>query len=383
MSIIWDKDWRYKIALDDSLTKEVTNFAESLSDKKAKKAMQYEIKFFKKYYSIEQVISRVQSLISDQEFNNFVKIIKKTYQNILFIPKELEKYYRNEILKLNKLYHDLLNFVLDMGLKSKVVPPMHSYYKIILGKFYSKTIAKCNKYASSNKRTLPKVILQEHEVRNALEMLKKKISNNPSILNLWGKENEIDYTLKFNNSFGFGKFRSENTSGLNNVFTVNCPDNKVLENDLQMQYLTNVYPGYAHFVNKQFANTKNRNIDFGASFIFNGWSTFSAWHIFPSLYTKNLKIENSKIVKLMLAKNSTKNYSRLYMLLLNTYEQNIALKLFRQLTQIPAKFESRILGALATEVVIDSGYAINPNNYLDRLSKSDITNYFTSLSKLK
>ena len=150
-----------------------------------------------------------------------------------------------------------------------------------------------------------------------------------------------------------------------------------------MQYLSNVYPGYAHFVERQFLDTINRHIDFGASFVINGWSTFSAWHIFPSLYTKNLKYINAKIVKFMLGKLTAKTFSNIYLFLINSYTEDVALKILMQLSQLPGKFESRFLGAIATEIVIDCNYALNPNNYLQRLAKCNITNYFTNLNKLK
>ena len=266
---------------------------------------------------------------------------------------------------------------------NKTFAPLKNYYKIVLGKFYSPVIAKCKKYASLLKPTLKKVVLQEYEIANSINNLKQKISSNPATLNLWGKDFDIDYILKYNNSYGFGKFRSSVTSGLINTFTVSCPDHCIDEDDLHIQYLTNVYPGYANFVNTQFGDTTTRSIDFGANFVFNGWSTFSAWHIFPSLYTKNLKIINSKIVSLLLNTPSEKNFTQIYRLLLNTFEKSVANKIYLQITQMPGKFESRILGAIATEIVIDKGYAMNPNNYLHRLKSCDISNYFTTLSKIK
>ena len=383
MSVLWKKNWRYEIALDSDILGDVTKFASEIKDRKAHKAFDFEIKFFKKYFSIDQVISRIQLISTDRELDEFTKTIKRNYTNLLHIPHQLEGYYRDIIAKLDPTMRELVEMVLSLGLKSTVVPPIKSYYKAILGKFYGKTIKKCKHYASSNKRNLPNRIIEEYEVKSLLDGLQKKIATSISDLNLWGRDHEMDYTLKFNNSYGFGKFRSEVTSNLNNTFTVNCPDNKMPENDLYMQYLTNVYPGYGHFVAREFQNLGNRAIDFGANFIFNGWSTFSAWHIFPSLYIKNLKVENCRIVSSIMSCKKPSDYDKLYQLLLNTYDKSIAIKLLKQISQYPAKFESRILGALATEIVIDSGYAINPNNYLERLKLSNITNYFTNLSKLK
>jgi hypothetical protein len=325
----------------------------------------------------------MQQIFTDEEYDEFVKNIKNNLSHLLFIPRELEDRYREEISKTKPLYHNILNFLLDYGMTNGAMCPVKKYYKIVLGKFYGKVVSKLSKYASHYKSSLPRKMLREYEVSTSLDELEKKIATSASVLNLWGKDHEIKYILKYNNKYGFGKFRSSITSDLNNVLTINCFDERVDENDLHIQYLTNVYPGYAHFVERQFKKTDNRSIDFGANFIINGWSTFSAWHIFPSLYTRNLKIINSKIIKLLLNNPSAENYTQIYRLLLNTFDQTIATKILYQITQQPAKYESRFLGAIATEIIIDLGYAMNPNNYLDRLSKVDITNHFTILKKLR
>ena len=383
MGVLWDKDWRYKISLNGEKLREVTAFSQTINDKNARTSFKKEIDFFKDYFSIESVISYMQLIFTDEEYDAFIKNIKHNLHHLLFIPSELEEKYREEIAKTKPLYHEILNFLLDYGMTKGVMCPVKKYYKIVLGKFYGKVIAKLSKYASHYKSSVPRKMLKEYEVSTSLDILEKKIATSPSVLNLWGKDHNIDYILKYNNKYGFGKFRSKVTSDLNNVFTVNCFDERVDENDLHIQYLTNVYPGYAHFVERQFRNTDKRSIDFGANFVINGWSTFSAWHIFPSMYTRNLKIINSKIIKLLLNKPSAENYTQIFRLLLNTFDQSIATKILYQITQQPAKYESRFLGAIATEIIIDLGYAMNPNNYLDRLSKTDITNYFTTVKKLR
>ncbi len=383
MAVLWDKDWRYKVALNGSKRREVISFADNISSPKARKAFHKEIDFFSEFYSIESVISYLQQIFTDEEYDEFVRNIKKNLSNLLFIPRELECRYRDAISKTKPIYHELLNYLLEYGMKNGKMCNTKKYYKIVLGGVYSKVIAKLNKYAQHYKGNIPTKLLKEYEISTSLDELKKKIASSQSVLNLWGKDHEIDYVLKFNNKYGFGKFRSNVTSELNNVFTVNSFDERVDENDLHIQYLTNVYPGYGHFVERQFRNTENRAIDFGANFVINGWSTFSAWHIFPSLYTRNLKIINAKIIKLLLNSPSAYNYTQIYRLLVNTFSPFIAEKILYQITQLPGKYESRFLGAIATEVIIDMGYAMNPNNYLDRLSKSDITNYFTTLSRLK
>jgi len=383
MSIIWDKDWKFKIAVDKDICNDVEKFASTIHNKEARQTLKKEIEFFKKYFSLDQVITKLATMQSDKEFSVFACNIRKNLQYMLQIPTELKDFYTKKIETSKPAYHELLTFLLNYGLTTKRVPPMKSYYKLVLGKFYNKVMTKIKTYASQYRKACETITLEEYEIRNSLDELRKKISSNTSTLNLWGKNHNINYTLKYNNSFGFGKFRSEITSGLNNVFTVNCPNNKVDENDLANQYFTNVYPGYGNFVATQFKEVGHRNIDFGASFVINGWSTFSAWHIFPSVYTKNLKIINSKIIVEVLNSMSSKNYKHLKILLENFYGKEIALKLIFQITQCPAKFESRILGAIATEIVIDQNFAINPNNYLERLSKVDITNHFTTLTKLK
>ncbi|MBE5735711.1 MAG: hypothetical protein E7361_04665 [Clostridiales bacterium] len=383
MAILWDKDWRYKIALNTTKRREVIDFAKTISNGNARKAFDRELSFFKDYFSIEAVISYLQQIFTDEEYNEFVKNIKANISHLLYIPKELENRYRDEISKTKPIYHQLLNYLLDYGMTKGTFCPIKKYYKVVLGSVYGRVINKLNKYAQHFRANQNKKYLKEYEVSTSLNELKKKISSNASVLNLWGKDHEIDYVLKINNKYGFGKFRSNVTSELNNVFTVNCFDGRVDENDLHIQYLTNVYPGYAHFVERQFQKTDNRSIDFGANFVINGWSTFSAWHIFPSIYTRNLKIINSKIIKLMLNTPSAKNYTQIYMLLTNTFDKAIAEKILYQITQLPGKYESRFLGAIATEIIIDLGYAMNPNNYLDRLSRADITNYFTTLPRLK
>ncbi len=383
MGVLWDKDWRYKIGINSEKLREITAFGETIHDGGARKAFAKEVKFFKNYFSIESVISYMQQIFTDEEYAAFVKDIKSNLSNLLYIPKELESRYREEIAKTKDIYHELLNFLLNYGMTKGVMCPVKNYYKIVLGKFYSKVIAKINKYASHFKSNIPRKMLKEYEVSTSLDELKKKIAASTSTLNLWGKDCRIDYILKYNNKYGFGKFRSNVTSELNNVFTVNCFDERVDENDLHIQYLTNVYPGYGHFVERQFKKTDGRSIDFGANFVINGWGTFAAWHIFPSLYTRNLKIINSKIIRLLLNTPSAKNYTQIYQLLLNTFDQSIATKILYQISQMPSKYESRFLGAIATEIIIDLGYAMNPNNYMDRLSKADITNYFTTLKKLR
>ena len=64
MSVLWDKDWRYKIVLDKHILHDVTSFAKSIKNKDASKAMLSEIDFYKK--------PRCKVLLSYQDLTPFL-----------------------------------------------------------------------------------------------------------------------------------------------------------------------------------------------------------------------------------------------------------------------------------------------------------------------
>ncbi len=380
--IISDKDWRYKIALDPNLKQDVIDFANHLPHKE-RKAMLAEIDFYSRHFSLDQVLGTLPTLTDDKQYANFVKYLQNHLDSLLLIPAELQHAYEVKISKLKPAYQEVATFLLGVGLRKRKGLDNKCMYRTVLGSFYAPTIAKIKKYAKRFTYTSSDKLLEEYAIRNSLEQLQRRIAADPSILNLWGKNNQIDYTLKFNNSFGYGKFRSNITSSLDNTFTVNAPDGKAWEQDVTMQYLTNVYPGYGNLCNIVLSNTNERMIDMGANYIINGWSTFAAWHILPSVYVSNQKCINSKVVAAALNGLDRNNCTNIHNLLRNHFPVPIADKILMQLTQMPGKYESRFLGAIATEIVIDRGYAISPINYLNRLSQVNIVNRFTSLRKLK
>jgi len=175
MAILWDKDWRYKIALNTTKRREVIDFAKTISNGNARKAFDRELSFFKDYFSIEAVISYLQQVFTDEEYNEFVKNIKANISHLLYIPKELENRYRDEISKTKPIYHQLLNYLLDYGMTKGTFCPIKKYYKVVLGSVYGRVINKLNKYAQHFRANQNKKYLKEYEVSTSLNELKKKI----------------------------------------------------------------------------------------------------------------------------------------------------------------------------------------------------------------
>ena len=377
MSILDGRDWKYKIAFDNGIYKEVMHHS-FLYESKERKIYNAQISFYRKHFTFQQLINSFRVLSSDEEIKEFKDAVYKRRDNILFCPKELKKYYSDIIKKSYKSHSEFLNEMLEIACnKNGYKNPLMPIYKKIFGCYYNPVKQKLKRYdAKKLHKYVPTPISGEKEIKNTVKGTINKLSHDQLSEGIWGKFTQEEVRIEYNNDVGSGKVISKQFfDGAKDTYIIQTNENKITYYQLVHGVYRNVYPGRAHLFNQIIP--KNRfNFDSGADYIVNGWSTFSAWHIYPCEYTKYMKILNSKIAYRMLLPNWKKQLSDIYILCLSRMGKDDAIKHLIEITQFPGRYESYVMGAIATEFLIKKKFATSPMGLIDEYKKRNVADFF-------
>ncbi len=373
MKILTD-DWRFKVVFDPLLMKDLASFSFSLSPKE-QPIFNKQVDFFKNNFSLDQVIDHLIHIKTEKQYTNFKKEVYENIASLIYCPKQLKSYYLEKIKNIDNKYHSFLLGVLQKAQVSHFVD-YKSFYKLILGKMYGKTIKVLKTYAKRKRFKYAQTKLNSTQIATSLKEFPAFYMKSFDLQGIWGKFNKMDYNTFVNTDYGTGRWQSGLFTKSSDSFIVNTNSHSLTDKQLEFSYNLNVYPGLAHFYSTVLSSTFNNNFDSAATFVINGWSTFAAWHIKPNGHTRNDKIIKSKIVSFLIKKQSTKALDGLYLYLLSAYGKAISTKIFFVLTQYPTKFEDAAIGAVATELLIDNGFCLGPQDYLRQLKNHNVGNFF-------
>ena len=98
MRTIFFNDWKYEIAFDDMLYREVRKYSLKLNTLE-REIMDEEIAFYRKHFSFEQVLKALRKIYIDEEKVAFLKKIVARKKDIYFMPMEIRDYYLKIIEK--------------------------------------------------------------------------------------------------------------------------------------------------------------------------------------------------------------------------------------------------------------------------------------------
>lgn len=377
MEILDGRDWKYKIAFDNGTYKEVMHHS-FLYTPKERKILNAQIEFYRKNFTFQQLIKSFSMIDGDDEIKAFKEAVYKRKENILFCPKELKHYYITLIEEKFKEHSEFLTELLNIACnKNGFKNPLMKVYKKIFGVYFSPVRRKLKQYAYRKLHTYdPIKISGETEIKKLVTGTLKKIEHDKLSLGIWGDFQDKDVRIEYNNDLGEGKVISKQFfEGSKDTYIIQTNENKITHYQVIYGVYRNIYPGRANLFNTIIPN-RGYNFDSGADYIVNGWSTFSAWHIYPSEYTKYSKVFNGKIAYAMLQNNWQRRLSEIYLFCLSRMGKDDAIKYLIEITQYPGRFESFIMGAIATELLIKKKFATSPMGLLDEYRKRNVADLF-------
>ncbi|MBQ9791381.1 MAG: hypothetical protein IJW28_02230 [Clostridia bacterium] len=377
MRTIFNYDWKYDIAFDDMLYREVRKYSLKLNTLE-REIMDEEIAFYRKHFSFEQVIKALRKIYVDEDRVTFLKKIVTRKKDIYYMPIDLRDYYLKIVEKEFKEYKiylvEIINNALNQSTKNIYVP----LYKSILGPYYKDAIKTLKRYAERVEHTYKSPSIDKAHLDS---MARAKISvlfRDTALHRFWGRDYiKHDIAIAVEDKEGFGRWNPKEASYSKDKLYLYAK--KQTELKLDFDLALNVYPGHAHFYNTVLGNkTEDIRFDRGASFLVNGWALFAGWHSKPSAYIRNMKKEYAILQLCLLNGNLHKAYKQAYMYLLQSkkYDQKSIMDYMINFTQTPGLFESYVLGALATESAIEVGFANNPEHYLLTLSEINCGDFF-------
>lgn len=377
MNILDGRDWKYKIAFDNDTYKEVKHHSFSYEPKE-RDILDCQINFYRKHFTFHQLIKSFKVLNTDEEIEEFKNAVYKRKDNILYCPKELKQHYLIVIKKYYKEHSEFLTEMLITACNQNAKRnPLMNVYKKVFGLYFKPMKRKLKSYSQRKiHKYAPKFITDESEIKKVVKSVANKVACDTLSMGIWGEGELSNIRYDLNNDIGAGKVISKQFyNGAKDTYIIQTNENKASIYDLTYGFYRNVYPGRAHLFNTLLSD-RGYNFDSGADYIVNGWSTFSSWHIYPSEYTRYSKILNGKIAYKLLAKNWQKAISDIYFLLLGQMGRDETIKYLIEITQYPGRFESFVMGAIATELLIKKKFATSPLGLLDEYKKRNVADFF-------
>ena len=261
--------------------------------------------------------------------------------------------------------------------KSGRTNPLMKVYKTIFGVYFKPMKKKLKQYSQRQLRNYnPTFVNNETEIKKIVKGTVNKVQTDPLSLGIWGDSEFGDIRYELSPDVGSGKVVSKQFyMGSRDTYIIQTNENRITNYQLVYGVYRNIYPGRAHLFNTLIPD-RVYNFDSGADYIVNGWSTFSAWHIYPSEYTRYMKVLNGKIAHEMITGNWQRSITNIYFLLLNSMSKDEVLKYIIEITQYPGRFESYVMGAIVTELLITKKFATSPMGLLDEYKKRNVADLF-------
>lgn len=377
MEIFDGRDWKYKIAFDNGTYKDVMHHS-FLYTPKERRILNAQIEFYRNHFTFQQLLKSFTLLSADEDIKAFKDAVYKRKDNILFCPKELKKYYLDLIKKNYREHSEFLNEMLSIACnKNGFFNPLMPIYKKVFGCYFRPMKAKIKDYARRKLRDYkPEPINGEEVIKNLVKGTIKKLKFDVLSEGIWGNFADGEVRVEYNNDIGEGKVISKQFfRGSKDTYIIQTNMSRLTHYQAVYGVYRNVYPGRANLFNNIIPN-RGYNFDSGADYIVNGWSTFSAWHIYPCEYTKYTKVLNGKIAHMMLQPNWQKQLSNIYLFCLSRMEKDDAIRHLIEITQYPGRFESHVMGAIVTELLIKKKFATSPLGLLDEYKKRNVADFF-------
>ena len=104
MDIFTNRNWKFNIAFDNNAYKEIMHHS-FLYEPKERDILNYQIDFYRKNFTFEQLIRSFRVLKTSDEIATFKDAVVKRKNGIMFMPKELKQYY-SRIVTIDSKFED-------------------------------------------------------------------------------------------------------------------------------------------------------------------------------------------------------------------------------------------------------------------------------------
>lgn len=376
MKILETNDWKNKIAFDNITYKNVKRYSLLLNTYE-REIMEKEIYFYRKHFSLRQVMVHFRKLKSKKDKETFIKAVLKRQDNIFYIPNEIRSYMLKIIRTEFDDAKDFFEILLNKACNQKKTNIVAKLYREVLVDFYHPVISLVNKYRKREEIPTSKKTLKPEAIENTARALIGELQNDYQLSVIYGRSGiRKSVPISIVDDYGYGEWISKNVSYNNNRFFIYSNNNRLTDVQLKHMVYFNVYPGYAHFYNTVVDDVKkNTCFDNGATLLINGWAMYAMCHNKSTAYSQNFMIEGTNIAHFLLQSNLEKAYERAYNYLLGKYPKSKAIDYMIDYTQYPGHYLSYVLGALAIEVSIRRGFASTPVEFLNNLSTINCGDY--------
>lgn len=366
--MIYEEKWKYQIAFNNNVYKEIKRYSFNLDDE-SKNLLSKEIDFYRHNFSLLQVMDAYDQ-IPESEKQNFQNVVHKRIDGLLYCPKFLKQYFVGIIQLKYSDNSEFFTHLLKVATTKKRKNVPLQLYKLILGKYYNQVKRTLLRYSRRKYTYEPKPRITDP--KKFCQKLHSTYSTDRITQGIWGEIDDTIVNFYVDNSEGWGKLKSHHFSGVyRDSYTINEQDQNI-----EYSFYRNVYPGEAHFYNN-ILPYHNRNIDLGSDWIVNGWSFFSATHVKKSVHTKNVHSIMGNIMKPLLTfPDYDKALEASYLYMLTKMSKKQAFDTILTITQKVGLYESYVMGGLATEFVIDHGFATSPMDLLRRYRRENLGDFF-------
>lgn len=376
MKILETNDWKYKIPFDNVTYKNVKRYSLMLNTYE-REIMNKQIDFFRKHFSILQVMEHFSKLKTKSDKETFIKAVLKRQNNIYFLPNTLKSYMlkkaRTEFSEYKAFFEILINKALNQK-KTNIIVPL---YKSVLLDFYPNVIRLINKYRKQKEIPTSKKMLKPEAIEYYARDLIHELQFDYKLSQVYGRSSiRRSVPISIVDDYGYGEWISKNVTYNNNRFFIYSNHQRLTDVELRHMVYFNVYPGYAHFYNTVADDkTKNTCFDNGATLILNGWAMYAMCRNKNTAYSQNFLIEGTNIAYMLLKSNLEKAYESVYVYLLGKYPKSKAIDYMLDYTQKPGHYLSYVLGELSIETAFSKGFASIPIEFLNNLKQINIGDY--------
>lgn len=376
MKILETNDWKYRIAFDNITYKNVKRYSLMLNSYE-REIMDEQINFFRKHFSIGQVMEHFKKLKTKTDREIFIKAVLKRQDGIYYLPIQLKSYMIKKIRTEFKDYSQFFEILLNKALNQSKCNITRILYKNILKDYFCPSLRLINKYRKQQEIPIMQKILKPEAYLNTARNLIHDLQFDYKLSQVFGRSSiRKSVPISIVDDYGYGEWISKNVSYNNNRFFIYSNHNKLTDVALKHMVYFNVYPGYGYFYNSVASDvTKNICFDNGATLLINGWAMYAMCRNGGTAYSQNFLIEGSNIAWMLLSKNLEKAYESVYVYLLGKYPKAKAMDYMLDYTQKPGHYLSYVMGEVAIEVAMNKGFASTPVEFLNNLSEINVGDY--------
>ena len=187
MKILTYPDWKQKIAFDSDIYKDVKRYSLHLNTYE-RTLMESQINFYRKYFSLLQVMEIFKKIGSDSEKQTFIKKVLKQSENIVYIPPLLKTHFTKKIKEeCDQTYQKFFLLLLDKACAKEPTNILLPLIKTLFGKSLKPILKKLNKVRKEHELLITFQSLKPSAVENTARALIEENQNDLVLASIYGR----------------------------------------------------------------------------------------------------------------------------------------------------------------------------------------------------